>query len=532
MRVASPGARLSPKLVGLLVLVGSVLLAYLAGQWLLTGGIRGLGLHIAGLVGICVALVILVHWREGLFLFFFWLTFEDLVRKYAGGAMMIYFVKDALLAVVYVAFFFGVIKGKEKIFRPKFWVPLLAVICVGVAQVFNPRSTSIFYGLMGIKIDFYYVPLIFLGYAFLRTREDLDRFLYFTLGTAVVVALVGMTQAVGWSTFMNPANLAPQFVYLGRLTRYAPGMAHALSAPPSVFVSQGRYANYLVLMATLLLGVLGYEVFRRRSAKFAYVALGVLGVAIFLSGSKGALVYSLITVVCLIVGLLWGTRNQRWINARLGKIIRRSLLALAASLILFTYMYPRLANAWTTYYQEMLSPTSAHQELGFRTGDYPLHEFEKVLEYQGWQWGYGTGTASLGMEYVTGLLHAPPPPAGSVENGFGDMLIEWGILGPVLWVIMSVSLLWAGWKVTRRLSSTPFYPLSLAILWYVFWVLLPYMWSGPQTYQNFIVNAYLWLLVGVLFRLPALASPPAPRAFTVAESPLPAAQPAHAGLRG
>ncbi len=532
MNLQSRRLQESPKVIGFLVLVAGILAAYEMGQWVLGGGIRGLGLHIAELVGIVVALAVLVRWRMGILLFLFWLTFEDLIRKYAGGSMKVFFIKDGLLAVVYAAFFFGVMKGREKLFRPRFWVPMVALIFLAVAQVFNPRSSSLFYGLLGLKVDFYYVPLVFLGYALLRSQDDLERFLVFSLEVSIVVALVGIVQSLGWKDFLNPSELAPQFRAQADLYRYAPGMTHALNAPPSVFVSMGRYANYLELMFTLALGVVAFQLFRRRKAKIPILALAILAVAIFVSGSKGALVFAVLTLVGMGAGLLWGSRNQPWVTARLGKILRRSVLALAAAMLLLVYIYPHLTDAWGTYYYETLSPDTSSSEIGFRTGRYPLDEFEKVFEYVGWQWGYGTGTASLGVQYVTRLLKATPPPVPSVENGFGDMLTEWGIAGPVLWLLMAVAVVVAGWRVTRQLASTPLYPLALAILWLAFWVLLPFTWAGWQTYQNYIVNAYLWALVGILLGLPKLvvtAGRPLQASVRAFERP---AQPASVGQPG
>lgn len=516
MKSYSRGMQASPKVVGAAVLAGAIFLAYEMGQWVLGQGIRGLGLRIAMLTGIAIGLAVLVRWRRGILLFLGWLTIEDLVRKYMGNDMYVYFVKDALLAVVYVSFFVGVARGKERMFRPRFWAPLLALFFLALAQVFNPRSTSLFYGVMGMKLDFYYVPLIFVGYSFLHSQEDLDRFISFSLKLGIAVCLVGITQAVGWKNFLNPRNLAPQFVALGELIRTAPGVSGALSAPPSVFVSQGRYANYLQLMFTIALGAAAFALFRRRSAKLVYAALGVSAVAIYLSGSKSALVYAILTLVGLGALLAWGVRNQPWISARLRKIMRRTLVALAVGMCAFFALFPNLTSAWGTYYYEMLWPDSSTSMLAARTGSYPLNEFEKVLEYAHWESGYGTGTASLGVDYVTGLMKAPPPPASPVENGFGDIMIEWGVLGPVLWLTMSVFLLVAGWRVTKRLLATPLYPVALSITWYAFWVLLPFTWGGVQTYQNYIVNAYLWMLVGFLFRLPELVEQPEPRMRTFA----------------
>jgi hypothetical protein len=35
-------------------------------------------------------------------------------------------------------------------------------------------------------------------------------------------------------------------------------------------------------------------------------------------------------------------------------------------------------------------------------------------------------------------------------------------------------------------------------------VLVPLTYNGLNTYQNFVMNAYLWLLIGVVFRLPSM----------------------------
>jgi hypothetical protein len=40
-------------------------------------------------------------------------------------------------------------------------------------------------------------------------------------------------------------------------------------------------------------------------------------------------------------------------------------------------------------------------------------------------------------------------------------------------------------------------------------VLLPFTFGGMPAYQNYVLNAYLWLLVGILFRLPHLVNAPA-----------------------
>jgi hypothetical protein len=44
-------------------------------------------------------------------------------------------------------------------------------------------------------------------------------------------------------------------------------------------------------------------------------------------------------------------------------------------------------------------------------------------------------------------------------------------------------------------------------------LLVPLTFGGTSAYQNYIDNAFLWLLVGVLFRLPEIAATPEERAL-------------------
>jgi hypothetical protein len=71
--------------------------------------------------------------------------------------------------------------------------------------------------------------------------------------------------------------------------------------------------------------------------------------------------------------------------------------------------------------------------------------------------------------------------------------------------VMSFSVLIYAWRVVRALKGSPWFPLAFMIFWYAFLLLLPFTFQGLQAYQDFVWNAYLWLLLGILFRLPKLA---------------------------
>jgi hypothetical protein len=132
-------------------------------------------------------------WRQGLYIFFGWLFIEDFVRKYLGNNMVVYFAKDFLVILVYISFYSERRNRKQKVaFRPPFLLPLLIFLWFAAAQVFNPASSSLFYGALGLKLYFLYVPLMYLGYALVDSELDLRKFFMFNALLVFVVAIVGL----------------------------------------------------------------------------------------------------------------------------------------------------------------------------------------------------------------------------------------------------------------------------------------------------------------------------------------------------
>src|SRR5438105_14647523 len=168
-----------------------------------------------------IGVTVLANWRMGVYLFLAWLLVEDLPRKFLGNDMRLYFAKDALAVIVYLAFLTVAIRGREPRAGVGFLGPLLGFAGWGLVQVFNPRSPSLIYGLLGLRMYFFYLPLLFVGYALLRGERDLRHFLAFNLVLAAVIGGLGIVQGIVGLDFLNPAELPPE-LNLARLVRQAP----------------------------------------------------------------------------------------------------------------------------------------------------------------------------------------------------------------------------------------------------------------------------------------------------------------------
>ena len=160
----------------LIVLVLFVFGAYLFAQYVVSDNIPGLAYIALACLGATFLVGILNSWRNGLYFFLTWLLFEDFARKFLGNNMAIYFAKDILIAFVYISFLMAYRRKTVESFRPPFLVPVLLFVWFGVMQVFNPASNTLIYGVLGVKVYFSYIPLVFLGYALINSESQLRKF--------------------------------------------------------------------------------------------------------------------------------------------------------------------------------------------------------------------------------------------------------------------------------------------------------------------------------------------------------------------
>jgi hypothetical protein len=282
-----------------------------------------------------------------------------------------------------------------------------------------------------------------------------------------------------------------------------------IQVPTGVFVSGGRFGAYLIVTWILAMSTICYILLaRRRGAFYGFLAIGTVSAAALLCGSRTTIIIVAASALIMIAALLWSAPWRWGQGRRLSKALRYAFVAAGAGLLLLLYLSPKIFGANWAFFSETMSPTGAGSELHYRVVEYPLINLRLAFEHQNWMWGYGTGTDSLGVQYVAEVLHAPRH--YDVENGLGTLIVEMGILGPILWFVWVGALLLAAWRIVRKVRKTVYFPVAFGIFWYAFILLIGMTYITISNYQNFVLNAYLWILVGILFRLPYLAELPQP----------------------
>jgi hypothetical protein len=483
----------------------AVVLSYESAQYVLKADGADWAYAAMAVIGAIIVVGILNNWRNGVYFFLSWLLFEDFARKFLGNNMVIYFLKDFLVLVVLISFIAAYRRKQAAGFRPPFLVPLLIFTWFGAMQIFNPASTHIVYGLMGFKLFFYYVPFLFVGYALLNSERELRRFFIVNTVLALIIVALGTTQSILGPKFLNPEIPAEDIRTLSTLYRVAPLTGAFAYRPTSVFVSAGRYQNFIMLAWLMILGFSGYLLLRRKQGRtLAFVGVAVIASGAFLTASRGVFMWSMINALITSVAFIWGAPWRQGETLRVFRTIQRASLGVVLGMVLVFIANPEAITTRLAIYEETLLPNSSASELANRGWNYPVRNFLAAFQYDRWPWGYGIGTTSLGGQYVARFFHTRPP-VGGVESGWGTLVVEMGIGGLILWVVMTFSVLFSAWRVVRRLKGSPWFPVAFVIFWYAFMIFIPSTYGGMQAYEDFLLNAYLWLTLGLLFRLPTIA---------------------------
>jgi hypothetical protein len=488
-------------LISFCLFVVSIFVAYEVAQAILADDVSLLSIVALVFAGGCVLVAILNDWRRGLYFLVAWMLFEDFARKFLGNNMAIYFAKDILALALYLSFFRARLAKKIVRFRIPFQVSFMLFFWFCVLQMFNPASNSVFNGILGLKVNFLYVPLIFVGYSFIESEDDLRRFFSFVCVLILIVASLGLAQSIIGPSFLNPKVLQEDIRELSSAYRLAPISGLVAYRPTSVFVSAGRFQDFLIVSWLITLGFGGYLLLRTRRARtLAFGAVGVVAAASLMSASRGVFMWNAGTTLLIVAGFLWGAPWREREAIRVLRAIQRTSLLIGCGVVILLTIFPKELGSRLAIYSETLLPDSPASELVNRTQSYPIKQLEFAFDHPRWPYGYGLGTCTLGLQYVRRVFHTAVMNVG-VESGFGNLVVELGIFGLILWIVMGISIVASTWSTVIELRGTPWFPLAFAIFLYAVLLLFPMMFAGAASYQDYVLNADFWLFLGVLYRL-------------------------------
>lgn len=476
------------------VSVPTTMLAIIALLGVLVAGLvagSGAGMLLLGVGAFVVALAVgIVNWRWSVLALLAYIPIAGLpeIALYPNGGPAL-LIKDILFVLpAYVGFAYGAwMRRRWRVGFPGAPTALLfALALLVMVEAANPHLGNRLVGLIGIKLWLFYLPLIYLGYHFVRDRRDLNRLLGTVALGALVPAVVGLVEAAlvysghsqtvyGW---YGPAAKAVTQNFVA----FDVG-GTGLTRLPSTFPYFVQYWQFTAAaMACAYAWWRGDP--RRRRRPWGLALLLVIATAGMTSGARGAFVF--LPLLMLMIALL----------DRVG-VVRLLALAIAAT----TTVLVALLVLGVAF-----SPLA---DLTFSQGAKVSSLFTDALGNLGsfGAFGWGSGIDSGGARYAyhnsqdAGVVFAP---LGGVwyEAWWLKAFIEVGAAGLAVLLLLLYRLLGPALRQHVALQDRMLRSVSAALIALLLWNLI---YSFKAQYIDVDpMDVYFWLLAGVVLKLATL----------------------------
>ncbi len=402
---------------------------------------------------------------------FFYTCVEGLVINILYPAKLPFIYKDLILLFVYILV---LLPNLERVLNP----PPLARTLTGTLALFIglllvyilvPSPTNLLSELVAVKQRIFYMPLLIVGYYFVRSGDDLRRLL-----TAMAVYAIGVSLFGIYLFFAGPAGLQR----LGgsyAAVFYTPTGASDVSVwrVPGTFTSSGQYGAYLSFNAIAIAALLTIPRIGRWTRIVAGVAMVLVILAMLASGSRASLI---VASASLSLAFLMS-----------GRIARMGLWGIALYTVLaygFVVLGPGVQDRFD-------SIASAEHVTRFQRTYFGQLFLSPLLENP---LGAGLGVATIGARHFSEFYQVV-----LMESYFGILAVEMG--WPGLLAFFSVVLAIVALVVRNRtmMARAPEGLLWLGLVGYVLLVvlLMPVSTSIDHAPSNF----YFWFSVGALVRM-------------------------------
>ncbi len=417
------------------------------------------------------------NWRVAMGVLLVWLVVEDLFRRFAGNDLRIYFAKDVAFLILLLGLFLDPgfrERWREATGATRFilyalvaWALIMSVPAawqdwriplLGLRARLHVRAA----GRRGVRA--WIVPSLLATMAADRVGDRCSR-----------ECVIGIIQA----------TIGPSFLAAGRVT---PGLRGDLFRgidntlvyrPTATFVEPGRFAAFAVL--GLAMSLAAFTMARGHRRMVAAVCAALNGGGVWVSGGRAGLV---VAVTLVLFAAIAGPLAE----GRLAMTRAVTLIAVvvAASAVL-TAAIPGVVDDRFEWYSQTLDPRSPNSEWSQRINGY-AEDARIGIEFGG-IFGRGTGTESLGEQYLSG---DPNSVEGQylVEGGYASLAVEWGIVGLALWIAWSISWVARQWGAIKDARGQRGAAAGFVLFCWMLYFLFFGFFGGLQGFQNYVGNAF------------------------------------------
>jgi hypothetical protein len=404
--------------------------------------------------------------------------------KLRTGSQYMTLARDVLVIAIAGGALLRSMISHKRLPLPPLGALVLAFGAVVVVEIFNPLGRPPAGALAGVRQHLEFVPLFFLGYAFVRHRSQLQGLLVILVICASVGGIFSYIQST-----LTPEQFAtwgpgyaervlgtgafaegPRVAYTGTgVERVRPfGLGSDLGAG-AVIAAMG-----LPALVALMMGARG----ALRMAMFP-LAIGI-ALAVATSGTRAG----------LIIAFVSGTSFA--LLAATSRNAMRVIAGLAVGAILVYAAFGVLGSENDTARRaQSIAPTEAFSTFSRERGASVL-----VFGTYAVQYPLGIGVGSVGPASSAFGRRSETSRSFDSETQWNFLLLETGLVGFALIVAMNLRLMWVSWTRIRHMRDSVV-RLQIAALAAPLFGLLAAGFAGPTTASS-PQAPYFWLVAGIL----------------------------------
>jgi hypothetical protein len=398
-------------------------------------------------------------WRRFLYFLFVYMTFEGVLRRsFPLYNLQILMLKDVALFLFYGYFLLCVYPTLPKWRNRDRALTLLAAlfVVVNVGGLIRAGPYSVIPVIIGLKANFWYVPVFFIGRRYFTSYRQIRQFWYRLAWLLVPVVCVAIWQVLfgHFNSYAIPTGAVDAETWAaaggGSLRNNTDGTLIATVA--STFYG-GRLAVFAAiwLLLIIVLCITNQTKASLLRLPYLYVALGCALVALFVSANRTAAGLSILCIAVLLVSER-GRHSFRFL-ARVAAITVLAVMIVGACRTIRTSdVLEDQFHAFTSFFSGLLDAPAADVQ-GSRysvIGMDIVRGIELSLAEVG-PFGRGLGVATQGAIYVTTsaptVFDVQRSADAQADSQWVRLVIELGIPGLLLYLAIAFRLLW---RLTRE----------------------------------------------------------------------------------
>lgn len=423
-----------------------------------------------------------------------YLGLADGYLKLRTGSQFVTFGRDLLVVAIAGGALMRALRSRERLPIPPLGGLVIGFGAIVVVEVFNPGGRTLAGGLAGVRQHLEFVPLFFLGYAFVRDERRLEKFLLILVICASVGGVVSYIQST--LTPEQLANWGPGYrerilgsgAFLGGGRTSVDTVTGVVSVRPFGLGSDagaGAVIAALAFPALLALMLVG-----RRQLRLPMLLLAVgIALAVATSGSRAAVVTTLVSLVAFGI-IAAGSRNAA-----------RVVVGLAVGTLIIYTAFGQLASSNSASQRtRSIVSSSALSTYGNERGD-SLAKFGSYALAYPFGIGVGYGGPAATVFRAPGELGSfgDPTRSGSLldyETQWNYLVLETGLAGLGAFLLLNLRLLALGFQRIRRMRDQ-------TLRWQLAALTAPLVGLVAQGFAGLTTASaptapYLWFVCGVL----------------------------------